>query len=262
MRPHLATGPIRVLIGLLLLVASLAWPAQRAAAAGVFAGWAVVVVAGDNHAHGGAHSEVFDNARRDLAKALSDRGFSSDHILQFSIKPESYPKEQVLRTDSLEIVHRLEALTQTAKDGCLLYFTSHGSPEGVVVGRNNWTPNIMAQVVDATCADRPAVIIISACFSGIFVPLLADPNRMVLTAARPDRASFGCGEANRYTYFDGCVLQQIGGAHDFAALGRSVQACVAKQEHDTGAAPASEPQLEIGAALRPMLPLYAFAAPP
>ena len=254
-------SPIRVLIGL-LLAASLALPAPRATAASVFANWAAAVVAGDDHAHNGAHSEVFDNARRDLVKALTARGFAPDHILQFSLRPERYPKEEVLRTDSLQIVHRLEALTQTAQGGCLLYFTSHGSPDGVMVGKNDWTPNIMAQVVDATCADRPAVIIISACFSGVFVPLLADPNRMILTAARPDRASFGCGEADRYTYFDGCVLQQIGAAHDFAALGRSVQACVAKQEHDTKAAPASEPQLEIGAALRPMLPLYAFAAPP
>ncbi len=253
-------SPIRVLIGL-LLAASLAAHAPRAAA-GAFSNWAAAVVAGDDHAHNGAHSEVFDNARRDLVKALTARGFAPDHILQFSLRPERYPKEEVLRTDSLQIVHRLEALTQTAQGGCLLYFTSHGSPDGVMVGKNDWTPNIMAQVVDATCADRPAVIIISACFSGVFVPLLADPNRMILTAARPDRASFGCGEADRYTYFDGCVLQQIGAAHDFAALGRSVQACVAKQEHDTKAAPASEPQLEIGAALRPMLPLYAFAAPP
>jgi len=259
-RPHLITGPIRLLVGL-LVAALLALPAPRAAA-GAFTDWAVVVVAGDDHAHSGAHSEVFDNARRDLVKALTARGFSPDHVLQFSIRPEGYPKEAVLRTDSIQIVHRLEALTETAKAGCLLYFTSHGSPDGVIVGKNNWTPNIMASVVDATCANRPAVIIISACFSGVFVPLLADPNRMILTAARPDRASFGCGEADRYTYFDGCVLQQIGAAHDFAALGQAVQACVAKQEHDTGVAPASEPQLEIGAALRPMLPLYAFSAPP
>ena len=30
---------------------------------------------------------------------------------------------------------------------------------------------------------------------------------MVLTAARPDRTSFGCGEADKYPYFDDCFLQ-------------------------------------------------------
>ena len=62
-------------------------------------------------------------------------------------------------------------------------------------------------------------MIISACFSGVFVPALAGPNRMVLTAARPDRSSFGCGEADKYPYFDQCVLESMPHAADFAALG-------------------------------------------
>jgi hypothetical protein len=255
--------PIRLLTRLLigfLLVQAAAWAAP--ASAGVFSGWAAVVVAGDWRAHSGAPSEVFDNARRDLVKAFIAKGFSPDHISQFSIRPERYPNDGALHTDSLPIVHRMRELARTATDGCLVYFTSHGSPEGVIVGERMWTPNIMASVLDDTCGQRPTVVIISACFSGVFVPLLASPNRMVLTAARADRASFGCGEADRYTYFDGCILKEIGAARDFAALGRRAQACVAKLEADTHATPPSEPQLEIGAALSPMLPLYAFAAPP
>ena len=256
----MARAPIRLLIGL-LAAAGLVWSAP-AAAATPFANWAAVVVAGDFRAHSGAPSPVFDNARRDLVKALIARGFSPDHVSQFSVRPELYPHDGVLRTESVPIVNQLGALAETARDGCLVYFTSHGSPEGIVVGARTWTPNIMAAVVDNTCGKRPAVVIIAACFSGVFVPLLADPNRMVLTAARPDRASFGCGETDQYTYFDACVLQEIGGAHDFGALGRAVQACVARHEKEMNAAPPSEPQLEIGAALRPMLPLYAFSASP
>jgi hypothetical protein len=253
--------PIRFLIGL-LLIAGLAWIAPGPARAGAFANWAAIVVAGDYRAHSGVPSEVFDNARRDLAKAFIAKGFSSDHIRQFSVRPERYPQEGVLKSDGPTVLHQLRALAGTAKDGCLLYFTSHGSPDGVLVGARTWTPNMIAALLDDTCPGRPAVIIISACFSGVFVPLLADPNRMVLTAARADRTSFGCGEADRYTYFDGCVLQEIGPAHNFAALGRAVQACVARHEQETHATPPSEPQLAIGAALSPMLPLYAFSASP
>jgi hypothetical protein len=85
---------------------------------------------------------------------------------------------------------------------------------------------------------------------------------MVLTAARPDRASFGCGESDRYTFFDTCMLHELPLAHDFAALGPAVQACVARREKDLGADPPSEPQLWIGSALAPELPLLAFAASP
>jgi hypothetical protein len=106
------------------------------------------------------------------------------------------------------------------------------------------------------------VVVISACFSGVFVPALAGRNRMVLTAARPDRASFGCGEQDEYTFFDACVLGALPQAHDFAALGTAAQACVAKREAETGAMPPSEPQMEVGVALRPTLPLYAFARSP
>jgi len=260
-RPDLATGPIRILIGLALIL-GMALGAPHLAGAAAFSNWAVLVVAGDNHAHSGAPSEVFDNARRDLVRALVAKGFSADHIRQFSVQPEKYAHDGSQAADSLAIVKSLEALVQSAPGGCLLYFTSHGSPDGVIVGPRMWTPNIMAEVVDQICEQRPAVIVVSACFSGVFVPVLADANRMVLTAARKDRASFGCGEADHYTYFDGCVLQEIGAAHDFAALGRAVQACVAAHERAMHAVPPSEPQLQIGAALAPMLPLYAFSSSP
>jgi hypothetical protein len=105
------------------------------------------------------------------------------------------------------------------------------------------------------------VVIISACFSGVFVPALATPNRMVLTAARPDRSSFGCGEADKYPYFDDCFLQSMQASRDFPTLARSVQACVAAREVKEGMKPPSEPQVWVGPQIRPLLPLYGFAEP-
>ncbi|WP_308238130.1 C13 family peptidase [Phenylobacterium sp. J367] len=123
-------------------------------------------------------------------------------------------------------------------------------------------PGVLGQMVDRTCGQRPTVVVISACFSGVFVPALAGPNRMVLTAARPDRSSFGCGESDKYPYFDDCFLQSAPQATDFAHLGRTVQGCVAAREAKEGMKPPSEPQIYVGPALRPMLPLYAFTRPP
>ena len=106
------------------------------------------------------------------------------------------------------------------------------------------------------------MVIVSACFSGVFVPALAGANRMVLTAARPDRSSFGCGEADKYPYFDQCVLESLPHSADFATLGRTVQACVAARETKEGMKPPSEPQLYIGGGLKPLLPLYSLAVSP
>ncbi|MGH1557142.1 C13 family peptidase [Caulobacter segnis] len=64
------------------------------------------------------------------------------------------------------------------------------------------------------------MVVISACFSGVFIPPLQKSDRLVLTAARPDRASFGCGEDDKYPYFDDCFLSTLPDAHDFRGPGR------------------------------------------
>jgi hypothetical protein len=235
--------------------------AAAPARAGAFSDWAAIVVAGDWHAHSGAPSEVFDNARRDVGKALLAAGFAQANLREFSTRPGRYA-DRPQKSDPDQIASQLSDLVKQAPAGCLIYFTSHGSPDGVVVGEGLWRPAGLGRMVDDLCGQRPTVVIVAACFSGVFVPAMDGPNRMVLTAARPDRASFGCGEADRYTFFDTCLLQSLPHVPDFAALGPAVQACVAKREHDLGASPPSEPQLEIGAALRPVLPLYRFSASP
>ena len=251
------------LLNTLALICSLTLGlAPPARASGAFGDWAAVVVAGDWRAHSGAPSEVFDNARHDVGQALVRAGFSPANLREFSTRPDRYAADQPLKSDPDVIAGQLNDLTAKAKGGCLIYFTSHGSPDGIVVGKDIWGPGGLGQLVDQACGDRPTVVIIAACFSGVFVPDLDGPNRMVLTAARPDRASFGCGEADRYTFFDTCLLQSLPHVQDFAALGPRVQACVARREADLGASPPSEPQCTIGATLRPMLPLYRFPASP
>jgi hypothetical protein len=241
-------------------LALLATPAQAAGPASnsPFGDWAAVFVAGDFRGHGGGPSETFDNARRDLAEAFVAAGFDRANIQQFSVRPQLYPDSSPLPSDMALIRTELSRLAEKAKGGCLVYFTSHGSPEGALVGRSLMSPAFAARMVGEACGDRPTVAVISACFSGVFVPALAGPNRLVLTAARPDRSSFGCGESDRYPYFDACVLESMPGAQDFAVLGRKAQACVTRMETEAKIGPPSEPQMAVGGELRPMLPLLAL----
>jgi hypothetical protein len=39
---------------------------------------------------------------------------------------------------------------------------------------------------------RYKVVVISACYSGVFIPRLANPDTLVITAADADHPSFGC----------------------------------------------------------------------
>ena len=232
-------------------------PPARAETSSPFDAWAVVVVAGDWRGAGGGPTKAFDNARRDIAARLSDRGFDADRISQFSVKPESALARKATAKGIYETLSAQSALAP----GCMVYLTSHGDPQGVLVGDLILPPSILGLMIDRSCGAKPTVVVVSACFSGVFVPALAKPNRMILTAARPDRTSFGCGEADTYPYFDDCFLQVLKDAAHFAALAPGVQACVAARETREGVRLPSEPQLWIGPQLRPLLPLLTFAAP-
>src|SRR5438477_9966130 len=229
------------------------------ASAGPFDSWAALVVAGDARAHSGAPSEVFDNARRDLVTALKQMGFAENHIQQFSARPELDPTTKPLRSDAEQIYVNFKKLSQQATGGCFIYFTSHGAPLGIVVGNALVPIRTVADIIDETCSNRPTVIVISACFSGMFIPVMHADNRMIFTAARPDRTSFGCGEANQYTFFDQCVLESLPMSPDFAALAATTKNCVAAREKVEGADPPSDRQLYVGSAIAPLLETYKFS---
>lgn len=45
------------------------------------------------------------------------------------------------------------------------------------------------------------VIVVSACYSGGYIPHLQDEHTMVITASASDKKSFGCSDRNQFTYF-------------------------------------------------------------
>jgi hypothetical protein len=225
-------------IVLALMLCLLAVPASAAN----FSNWAVVIIAGDNHAHSGAPSQVFDNARRDLARAFTSIGFNPDNITQFSVDPG----KDAQQTDATNIADGLWDTTTRAPGGCLIYFTSHGTPSGIVMNGGIMTPDNWSHIVNNACGSKPAVIVMSSCYSGQFVPGLAGANRMVMTAARPDRTSFGCGDDDHYTFFDGCFLQTLPQTGNFRDLALQTQQCVSKLETQMGVDYPSEPMIAMG----------------
>ena len=79
---------------------------------------------------------------------------------------------------------------------------------------------------------------------------------MVLTASRRDRSSFGCGQTDRYPYFDECVLSVWPHVDGFIALGRAARVCVAARERREHVGPPSEPQLRVGSVIAATLPKW------
>jgi len=241
---------------LLMLTAVLAGagPACGQTPVGRFEGWATAVIAADWRDGRGQPIEAFDNARRDVTAGLLAAGLPRESAVELTLNPAA-PRTSTAG----EVLRKVAEVTSRAPRGCLLYFTSHGSPQGMVFGEDGTvTPASMAQMVRQWCGARPTVVIVSACYSGIFVNALEAPNRMVLTAASRDRSSFGCGAGETYPWFDGCVIETLPAATDFLSLAAGTRACVARKEQEAGIALPSEPQLFVGAEMQLRLPTLRF----
>ena len=78
-------------------------------------------------------------------------------------------------------------------------------------------------------------------------------NRIVMTAARADRSSFGCGADFDLTVFDGCLLQSLGGGGPVTLVWRETTACVRAEEFRRRVAPASEPVWHAGSGMRDLV---------
>jgi hypothetical protein len=239
--------------GLIILLAGLLALAGPAAAQtpSRFDGWTSAIIQADWRDGHGESIQAFDNARRDLVRGFLGAGFSRADMVDYS-----------LRTDSpATVMNGVRENGARGSRGCLIYFTSHGAPDGMVFGdAPRMTPDVMANLVRNTCAARPTVVIVSACFSGMFVNALQAPNRMILTAARRDRTSFGCGADERYPWFDGCILEALPTATDFLALAAGARACVSRKEQEAKVDYPSEPQLFVGAEMQMRLPTLRFNA--
>ncbi len=227
--------------------------AAAAPASGPFAKWTAIITSADNHAHSGAHSDAFDNARRDVAAQFVAAGFAPENMRHFSVQPSTTDPTSPGYTDQNSIRNAVQTMLGDAGDGCLFYFTTHGSPAGMAFNGGTLSPDELKGLLDRTCGGRPTVVIVSACYSGVFVPVVSAPNRMVMTAARKDRSSFGCGDNDKYPYFDACMIEDLPGALSFPDLADRVKNCVSTKETEQHFTPPSEPQVSIGPQVFTML---------
>jgi peptidase C13-like protein len=231
----------------LFLCALLALPlgAMPAIAAGPAPGsWRAVLVAGDDA------EPVFDNAVAAVARWLNAEGVPASDIHRLSASPA--PGEAAAAAASAQnILERIASLAARPGDRCLVFITSHGEEdEGSWLRRDRrfLSPAELAPALSSGCGRVPSVVIISSCYSGAFTALRA-PNRIVLTAARADRPSFGCQVGRTYTVFDGCLIDALPHAADWRIAFERSRGCVRRNERRLGALP-SHPQAFFGAAVR------------
>jgi Peptidase C13 family len=193
---------------------------------------------------------VFDDATRTLARRLREGGVPAANIHRLSASAGEL-RSGVEPATAENLLRRIASLPAQPGDRCLVFLTSHGEHDaGLWLARSDRAlhPEELAQALSRGCAAVPTVVIVSACYSGGFAAgAMAKPNRVILTASRRDRPSFGCQAERTYTFFDGCLLGALPKAVDWKRVFAAAKGCVARQEHARGEPP-SEPQAYFGAA--------------
>ncbi|HEX3860909.1 MAG TPA: C13 family peptidase [Stellaceae bacterium] len=208
--------------------------------------WQAVLVAGDDS------QPVFDNAVEAFTRWLSAHGAAADDIHRLSAAAgPRHPGSQPASASA--VLQTIASLHPQAGEGCLVFVTSHGQHgEGVWLAYTGefLRPAALAQALSKGCGKAPTIVVISACYSGSFAAgKMRAPNRIILTAARPDRPSFGCQADRTYTVFDECLLGALPNAASWRGLREASLSCVREREHEMEVLP-SQPQAFFGAAAR------------
>jgi len=140
------------------------------------------------------------------------------------------------------------------EDVLLLYLTMHGTEDHELAVQlppvlAQWiTPRELRKALD-DAGIRNRVVAISACYSGGFIPALHDAHTLVLTAARGDRASFGCGSESDATFFGRAwLVDGLNHSTSFIGAYRIATAEISQWEDEDGETP-SLPQIDVGDAI-------------
>src|SRR5690349_2350396 len=148
---------------------------------------------------------------------------------------------------------RTAAAQAAPQDLIFVHISTHGAPYELArrIGEGETTGLSSRELtrILAPLAGRPTIIVISACYSGSFIRDLRGPRRIILTAARADRSSFGCGAGNRHTLFGEAALNAFREPDkSLRQIFKVIQRNVAGMERRQHFTP-SQPQISVGAAV-------------
>ena len=225
-------------------------PADEAKTLAAPSRYKVVLVAGD------PSIRAFDNATARLGAMLQSRaGVAPDDIQRLSARDDVVAEGAALAT-APAVLAAIARMAPGPGQGCLVFATSHGSPRvGLDLPRLAAEPHLAPAALDEAltrgCGSAPTVVVVSGCFSGAYLRgAMLRPNRVVISAARADRPSFGCGAGNVFTFFDECLLGSMAdtpaGIPSQATVA-ATRSCVSAREH--GRFRPSEPQSWFGPAV-------------
>ena len=208
---------------------------------------------------GAGYQDVFKSEIERIKEQFDTRFGTFGRSLALINNPATRTEAPIASRTSMELaLHRIGQQMNRESDVLFLYMTSHGlsnqfEMENAPLDLKDVDPKWLKETLDKS-GIRWRVIVISACYSGSFVPALQDDNTLIITASAADRASFGCSNEADYTYFGRAFFDQaMRENNSIGAAFEQSKATVAQWETAQGFE-ASEPQWSIGKNMEFMLP--------
>lgn len=216
---------------------------------------------------GDGSQKVFRNEVEYFDRLMANRFNAAQRTVALINAPETVNQIPLASLSNLRTaLAGVAARMDTSEDLLVLFLTSHGSEDHQLLVSLEPLPlrqirpgDLRAALDDAGIRWR--VVIVSACYSGGFIDALRDPDTLVITAARSDRTSFGCGSDSKITWFGRAFLTQalnktIDFEHGFDLANKQIR----EWELAQGETP-SVPQLAGGWAIRRQLAAWRRTQP-
>ncbi len=149
-------------------------------------------------------------------------------------------------------IGQIGATMDPNEDLFVVFITTHGRPDGTAAIQEHQRmigglrpANLAALLTQANIRNRVAII--SACFSGAFIAPLATDTSVIITAAAPDRSSFGCQPQNNWTFFgDAYFNQSVRNGDDMINAFDDAKRLISRWEREQNLSPPSNPQIFVG----------------
>jgi hypothetical protein len=161
---------------------------------------------------------------------------------------DSYPLASVSGLG--QTLRLLAARMNPDNDVLVLFLTSHGSQDGLEVQNGSLplaqlAPSDLREQLDAS-GIRWRIIVVSACYAGVFLDELKSDSTAVVTAADADHTSFGCEEDRDLTWFGEAFLKEaLPGSASLEDAFHRASALISQRE-DAGHQLHSNPQMYVG----------------
>ena len=206
-----------------------------------------------------ASEEVFVRELRYVKRLFDERFGTAGRSIALASSNNALEELPIASVTNLaRALERVGRVMNSDEDVLVLYITAHGDREHRL---SAWQPPLELAPLTPTALARMLhdsgikwrVVVVSACYSGGFVEPLRDDNTIVITAAAPDRTSFGCEAGRDFTYFGEAFFRDALAKTQSFTEAFEIARQIVTQREAAERLPASQPQMAVGRSIGELL---------